>query len=430
MSTSVRGSARRFPITLPRAVVSMSLLMLAIAACGGGTANVKAASSPSPVANVRPASPSAQPSLSTAPSGSSLPDCPSGTMTVDAQPSPATVTALGGARSYVSYVPWLSVGPGWSLADWASSGASNSRGTIYLISPDGSRYSLGNAPANATLEDWSGNGADAVFVATKVNSSAGQIIVVDLQTGMATSFTVPDPGNVLFSRADGREVLVTGPSVAGTSIALRRYSMTGAPEQCYGGARAFGDLAESPDGQEMVLDQTLGLEVISDTGRHIRLLPPPMGQTTCLLSGWWSAQSVLAACNTDLWVFPLSGAAPVQLTRDTGGVPVGAWALPSGIYVEEAACGSTWLAKLKADGSTTNLTIPGAGDAQRVQPLGTNGDRLLLMLSGGCHALPGGKAYSALDWYNPATNVATTVLGGRVDGGYVKSAVLFPVNRP
>jgi hypothetical protein len=37
-------------------------------------------------------------------------------------------------------------------------------------------------------------------------------------------------------------------------------------------------------------------------------------------------------------------------------------------------------------------------------------------------------AYSLIDWYNPAANVAKTVLGGPAGGGYVANAILFPAS--
>jgi hypothetical protein len=48
------------------------------------------------------------------------------------------------------------------------------------------------------------------------------------------------------------------------------------------------------------------------------------------------------------------------------------------------------------------------------------------LIGGGCE---GHFAYSFVDWYNPATNVAKTVIGGPAGGGgYVENAVLFPAS--
>ncbi len=87
---------------------------------------------------------------------------------------------------------------------------------------------------------------------------------------------------------------------------------------------------------------------------------------------------MLVDCAGQLLAYPLSGARPAQLTsaKDTGTF-LGAWHLPSGTYAEAAACGSTWVEKLRANGTATTLTIPGAADAGTVQPLGTYGGRRL-----------------------------------------------------
>ena len=81
--------------------------------------------------------------------------------------------------------------------------------------------------------------------------------------------------------------------------------------------------------------------------------------------------------------------------------------------------------KQRSNGTATTLTIPGAADAGTVQPLGTYGDQLPLLIGGGCD---GHVTFSVVDWYNPGTNAARTVLGGRAGGGYVTGAVLFPAS--
>lgn len=146
------------------------------------------------------------------------------------------------------------------------------------------------------------------------------------------------------------------------------------------------------------------------------------GADSCDLLNFWSTGSVLVDCAGQLLAYPLSGARPDQLTsaKDTGTF-LGAWHLPSGTYAEAAACGSTWVEKLRANGTATTLTIPGAAHAGTVQPLGTYGDQLPVLVGGGCD---GHFAYNFVDLYNPGTNVAHTVLGDRAGGGYVINAVL------
>jgi len=61
-------------------------------------------------------------------------------------------------------------------------------------------------------------------------------------------------------------------------------------------------------------------------------------------------------------------------------------------------------------------------NAGSVQPLGTMGNQLPLLVAGGCD---GHYPYSFVDWYKPSTNTAKTVVGGPAGGGYVTGAVLF-----
>jgi hypothetical protein len=331
-------------------------------------------------------------------------------------------------------VPWRSVGRGWILADLAKSASASGPGSLYLVSPGGQRYRLGQVPADVTLEDWSGNGTDALFLAQKQNSTTASIIVLNLRTGRSSGFTVfsgtPYPA-VSFSRPNGTAILFQGSSsLNGGELPLQRFSLTGTRELCYptqfllAGA-ILGNYLENANGTELVFGTQDGMEVVSNTGQPIRALAL-RGEDDCQLLNWWDSQSVVGDCSGQLLAFPLSGGRPDQLTssRDTGTF-VGAWHLPSGTYAEAAACGTTWLEKLNTNGTAKNLTIPGAATAGTVQPLGTYGDQLPLLIGGGCDTK---YAYSLIDWYNPSANQAKTVLGGPADGGYVTRAVLFPAS--
>ncbi|HEV2252896.1 MAG TPA: hypothetical protein VGS06_06845 [Streptosporangiaceae bacterium] len=97
-------------------------------------------------------------------------------------PAGASGAVSVSAGSWASDVPWHNVGRGWILADLAKSQSASGRGTLYLVSPGGHRYRLGAAPANATLEDWSGSGTSALFFYQPVNSTTtGFITVLNLQ---------------------------------------------------------------------------------------------------------------------------------------------------------------------------------------------------------------------------------------------------------
>ena len=328
-------------------------------------------------------------------------------------------------------VPWPSVGRGWILADLARSGSASGPETLYLVSPGGQRYRLGPAPANAFLEDWSGDGTHALFLDPNLNPARASVIVLDLQTGLASSFTVYSAtSNVTasFSRPAGTAILLLAGAAEGGFLPLQRFSLTGARELCYPADAvdgSYGSYQENADGTAIVFGTQDGIDVVSSAGQPVRALATQYGPGLCQMLNWWNDQSVLADCSGQLLAFPLSGGPPEQLTtsRDGAGY-VGAWHLPSGTYAEAAACGSTWLERLNPDGTATRLTIPGAPDGGRIQPLGAYGDQLPLQVAGGCARYP----YSLIEWYNPAANVTTTVLGGPAGGGYVTGAILFPAS--
>jgi hypothetical protein len=344
----------------------------------------------------------------------------------------ATAAQAGDSAASRASVPWHSVGRGWILADVAKS-QSSSRGTLYLVSPGGQRYRLGPAPANTVLEDWSGNGTDALFFPRNPGPTTAPITVLNLHTGQASSFTVssnvPFP-DISFSRPEGTAILLQpGTTSSGASLPLERFSLTGALQLSYptqfpqAGTYDGGPFLENASGTELVLSAQKGLEVVSNSGQPIAALATH-GPGSCGVLGWWNNENVLADCaGGQLLVYPLSGGRPDQLTssRDEGAF-LGAWHIPSGTYAEAAACGSTWVEKLNSNGTATILTIPGAGDAGTVQPLGAYGNQLPLLIAGGCD---GHYPYSFVDWYRPSANVAKTVIGGPAGGGYVTGAVLF-----
>jgi hypothetical protein len=327
--------------------------------------------------------------------------------------------------------PWHSVGAGWILADVAKSMSSSGRGTLYLVSPGGQRYRLGPAPANASLEDWSGNGTNALFFNQNLSTATVPIIVVNLHTGRTSSFMVQSqsyPGPT-FSQPEGTAILLEpGTTSSGAYLPLERFSLTGTLELSYptqfpqAGAVAGGYL-ENSTGTELVFLTQNGLEVVSNSGQPIRAIMTRGGAALCQLLNWWNNVSVLVDCDGQLLIYPLSGGRAEQLTssRDIATF-VGAWHVSSGTYAEAAACGSSWLEKLNSNGTATTLTIPGAADAGNVDPLGTYGNQLPLLLTGGCD---GKYPYSFVDWYNPAANAARTVIGGPAGGGYVTGALLF-----
>jgi len=393
-----------FSIGRRAAAAWLSVLALAGVVCG-------CAATPPAHVTVRPAAVSA---------GTGCPpDVTGGTAAASTARTTVLWPALGRAG-----VPWRSVSRGWILADLARSAAASGPGTLFLVSPGGQRYRLGPAPASAFLEDWSGDGTHALFLRQSLKSTRTPVIVLDLQTGQASSFTVySTPYNVTasFSRPAGTAILVLAGTTGGGYLPLQRFSLTGARELCYPFPQAgIGDVnyQENANGTAIVVSTLDGMEVMSSAGQPLRALATQYAPGTCQMLNWWNNDSVLAYCSGQLLAFPLSGGPPERLTT---GDFLGAWHLPSGTYAEAGACGSTWLERLNPDGTATTLTVPGALGGGRVQPLGAYGDQLPLQVAGGCNRDP----YSFIEWYNPATGVARPVLGGPAGGGYVADAILF-----
>jgi hypothetical protein len=400
-----------FSIGRRAAAAWLSMLALAGVVCGC------AATAPAPV-SVQPATVSA---------GTGCPPSVTGGTAAASTASTAVFWPAAGRAG----VPWRSVGRGWILADAARSGSASGPGTVYLVSPGGQRYRLGPAPANAFLEDWSGDGMHALFFRQSLEPTRASVVVLDLQTGQADSFPVYSATsypNVSFSRPAGIAILVLAGAAGGAFLPLQQFSLTGARELCYrfpqAGTVDVG-YQENANGTAIVFSTLDDMEVVSSAGQPVRALATQYAPGLCQMLNWWNNDSVLADCSGQLLAFPLSGGPPKQLTtsRDPGSF-LGAWHLPSGTYAEVGACGSTWLERLNPDGTATTLTVPGARGGGRVQPLGAYGDQLPLLLAGGCARYP----YSFVDWYNPATGVATTVLGGLAGGGYVTDAILFPAS--
>jgi hypothetical protein len=337
------------------------MLALAGVVCGG------AATAP---VSVRPAA---------VPAGTG---CPRGVTGGTASTAGTTVFWPAAGRAGV---PWRSVGRGWILADLARSGPAGGPETLYLVSPGGQRYRLGPAPANAFLEDWSGDGTHALFLDPDLDPARASVIVLDLQTGLASSFTVYSAtSNVTasFSRPARTAILVLAGAAEGGFLPLQRFSLTGARELCYPADAVdlgYGSYQENADGTAIVFGTQDGIEVVSSAGQLVRARATQYGPGLCQTLTWWNDQSVLADCSGQLLAFPLSGGPPEQLTtsRDGAGY-VGAWHLPSGTYAEAAACGSTRLERLNPDGTATRLTIPGAPDGGRAEPLGAETERVSL----------------------------------------------------
>lgn len=185
----------------------------------------------------------------------------------------------------------------------------------------------------------------------------------------------------------------------------------------------------------MVLGTDAGLVLMGNDGTPGAPLSLS-GQGECRPLRWWDGDAgttVLANCSTpetyvkQLWLVPIDGGAATALTAPNDGQQMpdlgdaDAWQLPSGTFVQAlSACGTQYLAKLEADGTTTPVTVPQVDENDSVEVVGADGSGLLLQAELACG--PG----KALLRFDPVANTSTVLLGPPVNDGGVTAAVLYP----
>jgi hypothetical protein len=384
------------------------------------------------------------------------------TSATDAQETPV---AAHGVEAAITAVPWSKVGPGWMLAEWSpvtphmpGSGQhapnepapETATTTLYLVDPVGNRYTITTfAPGDQgapRLIDWSADGSHALLRARY--PAPPTVTSLDLHNG--TQSLVPVNGNAVYAGPDGTSLLVSTKLSSSEPATLTRTDLSGHPLMSYptdqlGAAGQFnGGYLESPDGTQLVLgtgtlfDEPIRsdkrLVVMSNDGKIVRTLPPPMPNARCSPEKWWSPTVILTHCQSSagsqLWKVPFDGGAATALTAvnsgqedDPGfGRDIGdgdAWQLPSGTFLQSTgACGSMFLSRLTPDMHTTRVKIPGV--SENIGVAGVTGDKLLLLAQVGC------SGTTSLLTYDPATNTSIVLLGPPVNGGGVSQALLYP----
>src|ERR1700733_10650710 len=108
--------------------------------------------------------------MMTAVVGAALAGCGTAATTAVTRTTPAGSGARpAGAGAQRAGVPWSEVGAGWVLAQYVSAqpeGGKSGPVTLYLISPDGTRYKVAHWPNSRTspqLVAWSPDGKRALF---------------------------------------------------------------------------------------------------------------------------------------------------------------------------------------------------------------------------------------------------------------------------
>jgi hypothetical protein len=346
-----------------------------------------------------------------------------------AQASPAGRLLTAGQAGSRAQVPWSKVGPGWALAFYsADQGGEDIKfkpgaATLYLVNPDGGRYSLvrfagRSARSQWYLQAWSGDKARALFTSAPEygNTVPEHVYQLQLRTGAITSFTLPAGANVVgYTRPAGTNILTEKWNARQTKITLQRYSLTGQLQKTLATVRTFtSQVAYQQAGAQLAASGTRGLELISNQGGVIRSLPVPGVRGGCSAVRWWGQGTILATCTSSLsspearmWLVPAGGARPTALTpaRGDSGFDFGdfnAWQLSSGLYVDGVgACGAVVIGRQPASGPEQQVSVPGSPSSLVVS---ATRSALMVERDNGCS--PG----ISLVWFNPATRAMTVAL--------------------
>jgi hypothetical protein len=358
----------------------------------------------------------------------------SGTAAAFAGSGPAAAARTGqlmlsagqvGARSAV---PWRSVGSGWALANYTQGTQKAAKPTtLYLIDPAGGKYRLYQWPASTTpwyLVGWSGDKTRALFEQpTNAVPTMQQLV---LATGRVTTFRLPAAVQAVigYTDPDGKNILAVDDGIV-------RFSLTGAFQARLIKGTRYGTALSVPTGTSYVVNGRNGVELVSNRGGIIRTLPVPgiHGSTAgCSPVRWWTASTALVSCSTSkgsqLWLVPVSGAAPKALTALRNGstppdlMDFDAWRFGNGLYTQSAyACGALFIGKQAANGKVTMINVPGSPDNNVVAA--TSGSRMLVKEINGC------TPSVRLAWFNPATRAAQTVLRATTSEFGVLSVIAY-----
>lgn len=386
-------------------VVAVSALVLGLPLAGCGSRPAASTRTPGTVTGAQ-AGTSAQPAASTEPK------------------APAGPPLGAGEVGTLAQVPWAEIGPGWALAEYTT-GTSQVAGpvTLYLVDPHGGLYELYSWPATAepwVLMAWSGDETRALL--EQVGTSQPTLHQLTIATGQVTTFTLPSAATQVlgYTRPDGENILVQQDGVV-------RYNLTGVFQARLSDGPEDASVVSSPDGLTEVAGGSTGVDLVSNAGGVVRFLGIPGGPLVagaCTPVRWWNAADILVSCvppgarGPQLWIVPVSGAIPTQLTPvRTDGPDFGdmdAWQLPTGLYLQaETGCGPPFIAEQLAGGTVQAVS---GGSASLV--VATSGD-LMLVRQSGC--VPG----SSLAWFNPATGTRQPVLTALANSTGVIAAIPY-----
>jgi hypothetical protein len=334
--------------------------------------------------------------------------------------------------------PHAAVYPGPAITKWEQQ-----KTTLFLVDPHGGRYLIDTLPAPSLyqLYDWSGDGRRVlVGTPTTAGGAGSRVEEIDLASGKVLSKFTSSASDYdawyQFTRPSGLALLRASQSSNG-AISAARLSLSGKTEQTYPAARpvvasANSALLPSLDGTELVVAAGHGLDLFANSGTFLRQVGPS-GQA-CSPERWWGPTDLVASCQSlsvnsnaepALWLVPVNGPAPTQLTfpkaPDYG--DVNGWEVGNAIYLQALGpCGTEFLARRLSNGTTKQVTVPKAANDERV--IGAASGQLALQAVVGCG---GGQS---LFWFDPTTAKESPLLGPPLNGGGVLAALPYPGLQP
>jgi len=379
----------------------------------------------------RPSAPSTRSASSSATTGLPVPSGPPASSAPSGPPASIGAGATPGVSSVREAprgeIPWTQVGPGWSVTVWSPT-VSSGPGTLYLVSPAGTRYAVGSVPPETRVSDVAPDGRRALLTRSS-GTGAETVTEWDVTSGRQIhSFDTTyasSPEGVRYTRPAAKSVLVD------TTEGLQRRSIDGSLEQAYSTSNHPSAALPTPDGLDIFAEVDNGLALLGNGGTLVRSFSAPAGYERCGPLRWWQPGVALTVCLqmgtpiTNLFLYPISGAPVTQLTKATNAAPggqnapfgfVAAWRYSGGTLVQYGAgCGLGGVGMLSPDGLTTprRLNIAATGNDGGPSLSVVNDTAYVTVV--GC----AGQNAQSLATYDLVKDTATVILGPKVNGGTV-----------
>lgn len=389
----------------------------------------------------RPSAPSTRSASSPATTGPPVPSGPPASTAPSGPPAPISTGATPGVSSVREAprgeIPWTQVGPGWSVAVWSPT-VFFGPGTLYLVSPAGTRYAVGSVPPETRVSDVAPDGRRALLTRSS-GTGAETVTEWDVTSGRQIhSFDTTyarSPEGVRYTRPAAKSVLVD------TAEGLQRRSIDGSLEQAYSTGNHPAAALPTPDGLDIFAEVDNGLALLGNGGTLVRSFSAPAGYESCGPLRWWQAGVALTVCLqrgtpiTNLFLYPISGAPVTQLTKATNAAPggqnapfgfVAAWRYGGGTLVQYGAgCGLGGVGMLSSDGLASPRALNIVTGNEGGPSLSVVNDTAYVVTPVAC----AGQDAQSLATYDLVKDTATVILGPKANGGTVVDVFVIDPTR-